>query len=51
MGNQRAGNAAAEWAMGEGKDFHTEEASFRRSGLDVECELSSGRENFSPTRL
>jgi hypothetical protein len=37
--------------MDEGKDFHTVEASFRRSGLAEASESSSGRENFSPIRL
>jgi hypothetical protein len=41
----------AEPVKGGGKGFHTEEASFRRSGLTREWELTSGRENFIATRL
>jgi hypothetical protein len=33
------------------KDFHTEEASFRRTGLAGGWELTSGLANFTPTRL
>lgn len=35
----------------EGKDFHTEEVTFRREDLDEGWELVRGRENFKATRL
>jgi hypothetical protein len=40
----------SEAAPSEGKDFHTEEVSFRREDFDT-APLTRGRENFSATRL
>ena len=49
--SSRGRDGGGERGQSEGKDFHTEEVSFRRDGLEEAWGLTSGRENLRATKL